>query len=236
MSSSTDIDNTNVMDDTPFWQVDLSNKLSGDDMETFRLFIKEEFNLDEIIAVAEKLKYVNVMKVTLKEQLSGPRDEIVRILTPPNGRIDKFRPFAAQAIDEVLREYAVTMLASSPSAVSAANDVEEKKVDEETHSATDGIFTTAEELEAFEIVKSILQGTIDESRLSLHDTQSYCNVIVDGKRRNFTVCRFNFKETVNYLDTADAEGNFTTNQLASMSDIGDYTEALRTRAAALALR
>ncbi len=229
----TDIDNSNMMDDTPFLAVNLSEPLTDDDANTLRQFTKENFDLDQIRAAAEELKYVNVMMVTLREQLSGPGDELVRLLTPPNGRLDRFRPFAAQAIDAVLRESARAMLDTSAPAFSTPIVESTPVLDDEEPSS--GVETTQDELDAFEVVKSVLSETIDASRLSLHDTVSHCNVIVDGKRRNYTVCRFIFRQTVKHLLTLDTDGSTSTaHLLEDISDIEIYRDELVARAQALA--
>ena len=220
----TDIDTENMMDDTPFWTIDLSEQLSDDRIATLSYFTKDNFDIDKITNIAEELKYVNDMKAKLQEQLRGPGDDLVRLLAPRGGRLDRFRPYAQRAIEELFREIRESMVASAPSIFPGFGG-SEPALDQR-----DGVKTTDQEIEGFEIVKSILQGTIDESRLSINDTQYYCGIIVDDNPRQ-SICRLRFGPRVKNLGMFDDDGNeIRGNRLESLADINGYAEQLRARA------
>ncbi len=224
----TDIDDANVMDDTPFWSVDISEELDDDAVEILRCFSKGDFDIGEIKTMAEELKYVKVMKDNLREQLKDPSEPFVRAILPENTRYNgsKFPPIAKRVATELLREI-ILQSASSVSDVLSG--------DSETNRTESGdIVTTVEEIEAFGIIKTILRSTIEDSRLSLNDTKYYCGIIVDSNTRQ-TICRLRFGTRVKNIGLFDNEGNETrNNRLTSLSDINDYAEQLRSRASLFA--
>ena len=230
----TDIDAENVMDKTPFWVVDFREGLDDDKIDKLSYLSKDSFEVEYVKTAAEELKYVNEMKVELRTQLQGPGDDLVRILSPANARLNKFKPYAKRAIDEFFREYRESMVSSAPNFPGTDGIESVQSIVQEQTEQREGVVTTQEEIEAFETVKSILKDTIDGSRLSINDTQQYCSIIVDNKRRNYTICQFDFKETVKYLVTFDNERKTERNRLNSLSDINEYAEVLRERALSLA--
>ena len=195
----TDVDVENVMDDTPFWTIDLRDELSDDKIATLNHFTKNAFDVDAITDVAEELKYVDSMKATLQKQLQGPGDELVRLLAPPRARLDKFRPYAKRAIEELFRGVRESMIAGEPSIFTTVESSDPK----EPRRA--GVETTEEERQAFAIVKTVLSDTIDGSRLSMNDTLYYCGIIVDNNTRQ-TVCRLRLGARVKNIGLLDDEG------------------------------
>ena len=93
--------------------------------------------------------------------------------------------------------------------------------------------TMDEEREAFNIVRTVLRDTIDGTRLSMKDTLNYYGIIVDSNTRQ-TICRLRFGARVKNIGLLDDEGNESRNRLASLSDINDYAEQLRSRASLFA--
>jgi hypothetical protein len=78
---------------------------------------------------------------------------------------------------------------------------DDNKVNPVDETADDAkITTTAEELEAFQIVKAILREKIPSERIAARDTQSYFGVLLDNNNRK-PICRFHFNTTNKYLET-----------------------------------
>ena len=221
----TDFENANSMDDTPFWMVNLIEELDDDMISTLHQFSKSEFDLAKIKDMAEELKYVKVMKDNLREQLKNPGESFVKAILPQNTRYNssKFPPIAKRVATELLRE----LILQSASNVSdlLSGDSEANRADD------DGVVTTVEETEAFGIIKTILQDTIAESRLSLNDTKYYCGIIVDNNVRQ-SICRLRFGVQVKRVSffnevNEDVRPGY---KLNSLSDINGYAEQLRARA------
>ena len=92
--------------------------------------------------------------------------------------------------------------------------------------------TTAEELEGFYIVKSILREEIDTSRIQSKDTKVYFGINIDGKVKQ-TICRLRFNEKTGYksisiLDNLDPKKEATT-PLSSLDEIYGVAEFLKAR-------
>ncbi len=78
--------------------------------------------------------------------------------------------------------------------------VEESKAAQEQLS----VVTTADELQAYYAVKSMLYGVVDAKRVVLRDVQSYCSVLLDDNNRK-PICRLYFNGTQKYLGLFDNE-------------------------------
>ena len=69
------------------------------------------------------------------------------------------------------------------------------------------IETTAEEIEGFNIVRSIGSEIVSPDRITIRDSKSYCAVLLDDNNRNPIVrLRFN-SPTTKHLGTFDADKN-----------------------------
>lgn len=230
----TDLQEPNKMDTTPFLEVDLLN-LNDDVIEILMPFSRSSFNIDETVEAAQELAYIDGMKKALRKQLSDPDDGFLRWLvsgvysgyfTQPT--MEKFSPLARRALVEFIQgelRDATNRIGNSTELELASGDTKSNDSDGRD------IVTTAEEIEAFGIIKSILQNTIAESRLSLNDTKYYCAIVVDGKRGQ-GICRLTFRQRVKWLIFPDNNGAWpqTGNRLESLSDINNYAEQLRARA------
>lgn len=89
-----------------------------------------------------------------------------------------------------------------------------------------GIVTTAEELEAFYIVKSLLRNVFPVERITYKDTRSYFGVSIDNNVRK-TVCRFYFDPpTRKRLAIIDENKSEKMYKLNSINDIYNYADTL----------
>jgi hypothetical protein len=59
------------------------------------------------------------------------------------------------------------------------------------------VITTAEEIEAYYIVKSILRPYVDIKRVIMRDVQSYCGILLDDNNRK-PICCFHFNAAQKY--------------------------------------
>lgn len=69
------------------------------------------------------------------------------------------------------------------------------------------VVTTAEEMEAFYIIRTILCSKVNVSRIVLRDNQSYCGVLLDDNNRK-PICRLHFngkKKQVSFFDNSKEE-------------------------------
>jgi hypothetical protein len=73
------------------------------------------------------------------------------------------------------------------------------------------IITTVEEVEGYEIVRSIVARVVDPERVVMRDTKSYCGVLLDDNNQR-PICRLRFNaKTVKYLELIEeGRGNLGT--------------------------
>ncbi len=62
--------------------------------------------------------------------------------------------------------------------------------------------TTAQELQAYDIVKDIAQDVVDPERISIRDAQSYCAILLDNNNRRL-LCRLYFDGSQKYIGLFD---------------------------------
>ena len=75
----TDLEESNKMDEKPFLEVNLLD-LSDIQVSELKKFTKDNFDIDTIFNSASELKYTNLIKKQLTEQLNKPSDEFVRFI------------------------------------------------------------------------------------------------------------------------------------------------------------
>ena len=72
----TDLDEPNKMDSTPFLTVDIENIRDNQFSEIIK-FHKNNFDIDKIVSSASELKYLNILKAFLSENLTEPTDSFL---------------------------------------------------------------------------------------------------------------------------------------------------------------
>lgn len=165
----TDLTADNIMDEKPFLVIDMSN-LTDQDIENLSKFRKDTFDKDSLVKNAEELVYTSVLNDTLKELLRNPSDEFIRFIIKDfsNTRItsnviDRFRPLVKKAISNAVLDIVSKGLYQQDNSVvkddlpstaeenEPCNDsINEEPIKKKT------IFTSQDELAAFEIIKKIL--------------------------------------------------------------------------------
>lgn len=235
----TDLEEPNVMDSTPFLTVNLLN-LRDSDITELKKFTKEQFDRSNILSSAEDLKYCGLIKQYLKSEFVNPSDELTKLILSSNiyeGRlyqniIEKFKPIVKKSISQYINELVnekIKNALNSDSSETECTPTEKTTVEVDEHSS--GIVTTAEELQAFYIVKSILGDEIDLSRITYKDTVSYFGILIDNKVTRW-ICRVYLKDNVRYLiiPNGNEQVKYT---IEKLSDIYSLTEPLKLRASSL---
>lgn len=155
-----------TMDKEPFFEFDFEN-ISKENTKTLFLFCKNEFNLSKLLKKGEELWYNRKITQKLKELLTKPSDEFIRLLAKDYSStkitasaLEKFRPIVNQAITTAITDLTQETL---------VNDTNEEN--------TKVIVTTEEELKAFELTKNILKkANKDISDVNYKDTVSYFGI------------------------------------------------------------
>ena len=238
-----DLDAENRMDTTPFLEVDIT-KLETRDLNALNYFSKNSFNVDEARAAASDMKYIRGMKAYLVEVYSQPEEEFVRLLARKvfsgpmfQSRIESFTGLVKLAFQGFVNDRINSTLQRASDIVNTGiDDSEPSSIDEVESSAEDpqdadsdgvkSIVTTVEEVEGYEIVRTILSDFVDPERIVMRDTHSYCGVLFDDNNRK-PICRLHFNRPRKYLGLLDEERRETRYLIESVDEISNYTEELR---------
>ena len=74
---------------------------------------------------------------------------------------------------------------------------EKSEEDQELVEKSDGIVTTEEELEGYQIVRAIVCQKISPHRVAQRDTKSYFGILIDDNNRK-PICRLHFNASQKY--------------------------------------
>jgi hypothetical protein len=239
----TDLDAPNKIDEKPFLELDLLD-IDEHAVPELRKLTRSAFDVDSIISAAGELKYIGQLKRELAGQFAEPSDEFLRFFTarvydgPITARVrEQFQPLLEKAITQFTGDMVNDRLKSAitgvapqtiiAQATSTSDDVPKLDVisNEKTKEEESRVETTAEELEGFFIVKSIVRTSVDPERIVHRDTQSYFGILLDDNNRK-PICRLHFNRTQKYIGILDAEKKETRHPINKLDDIYAYSEAL----------
>jgi len=209
----TDLVESNKMDEKPFFEFRIDD-MKDAQIEKLKEFTKLNFNLESINTTASELKFMSELRNIIVKEISDPSEDFTKyfakIVYPSMVTakvLDSFKNLVKrsfhQYINDTINERLKTALATEQ------QKVEQIAKEELTTNITDDtkIVTTAEEMEAFYIVRAILCAKINVSRIALRDNQSYCGILLDDNNRK-PLCRLHFngkKKQVTFFDTDKEE-------------------------------
>ena len=246
-----DLDAENIMDSAPFWEVDVT-RLEPRDFDSLHHFSKSAFDVNEARSAAANMKYIRDMKAHLVELYSQPDEEFVRLLMGKvfsgrmvQSRIESFTGLAKLAfqgfvndrINDTLQKASAIVITSSDSSPMSEALPQERLSgvpgDVETDGSRKGMITTVEEVEGYEMVKTLVSEIVDPARVTIRDTQSYCGVLLDDNNRK-PICRLHFnKPETKQIGLFDGDRDYWGRQnetrytLKSVEDIVQYTDQLQ---------
>jgi predicted type IV restriction endonuclease len=201
------------MDEKPFFEFRIDD-IKESHVEKLKEFHKSYFNLESIINTASELKFMSELRNMIVKEISEPTDEFTRyfakavyssIVTPKV--LEQFRSLVKrsfhQYINDAINERLKSALATDQ------QKIEEIQKEELTTTAPDEnkIQTTAEEMEAFYIVRAITCAKVKVARIVHRDQQSYFGILLDDNNRK-PICRLHFngkRKFVTFFDTGKEE-------------------------------
>lgn len=199
-----DLEKENVMDNSPFFTINLL-KLKKRDLKELEKFKAENFDIKNILDMAETQKYVNGIKSIFKDEVKKPSDDFIkffasRLTSKPvrQNVIDEFSLYLKQAFSEIINDMVSDKINSLKDKLSEENNISQE-VEENEKIDENGIVTTEEELEGFFIVKSILAETVELQRIASRDTKSYFGILLDDNNRKWIV-RLLFNTRQKYIE------------------------------------
>ncbi|CAH0132601.1 hypothetical protein SRABI05_00084 [Agrobacterium fabrum] len=225
----TDLEAPNKLDTRPFFVFDVTDFNAGIVTE-LRKFEKSAFDVDAILATAERLKYTSGIKQVISKLIEEPSEEFVRIVSAGvyEGRMTaQVREMLTGVVRTAFREVIMDTVKSRLS--SALADTEEviEKIDAPVEDEPE-IVTTEEEREGYMIVKAIVRDTISPTRVVMRDQKSYCGVLIDNNNRK-PLARLHFNRSIKYIGLFDGEAEERL-IIDSLDQIYEHSDRLRTTA------
>ncbi|WP_374405175.1 type I restriction endonuclease [Pelagerythrobacter sp.] len=199
-----DIDSPNKMDSKPFFTLDMEG-VKKSDIRILSNFMKNAFNIDTIVAEAGNLKMQSLVANELEKEFAEPSDELIRLIANRvhEGRVtasikDSFKSLIVTSINALIRDKVNERLTS---ALHASNPGDIEDGDPPATLESEGVMTTQDEIDGFNIVRAIGSRVVDPSRIVMRDAKSYCAVLLDDNNRK-TIARLHFNSpTARYLGT-----------------------------------
>ena len=219
----TDLEKNNVMDTTPFLEINIE-ELNDNDITELKKFQKENFDIEAIFNTASDLKYLGQIKRVIKEEFNNPSDEFVKLIlsegiydgVKTQSVIDKYRPILKKSMNSYINELINNRLQNAIQSDDSSTD--------EVVVHDSAIVTTLEEMEAYYIVKAISSEYCSASKITFKDTESYFAVLYDNRVTKW-LCRIYLKETVKFIIISNDKVE-TRYDLDSVNDIYKLKEQL----------
>jgi hypothetical protein len=235
----TDLEQPNKMDEKPFLEFNLLD-FKEQDVEELKKFAKVTFDVDEILATANELKYTRAIQNLLADWMENPSEDFVRCVTSDllNGRRftpavkDQFTQITKRAFKQLIgsRINERLRVAMTPDVPAAKETVQEPTV-AEAESEAASVETTLHEIEGFHIVRAILRDLVPTRRVFMRDAQSYCAVLFDDNNRK-PICRLRFNNperlVLGLMNGKDEEKVV----LADLDELYNYADRIKSAAGA----
>lgn len=239
----TDLEQPNKMDAKPFFEFNILD-FKDRDVEELKKFAKTAFDLDTILTTANDLKYTRAIQTRLAEWMLAPDEDFVRLVSADLFGSKRFTPavkdqftlITKRAFEQLIGERINDRLkgAMTPESVTIADPqtlTTLPAATEVTNSTSETQrVTTAEEIEAFHTLRSILRGVVLPKRIVMRDSQSYCAILLDDNNRK-PICRLRFnneqKLRIGIFNEKREEEQFT---IECVDDIHNFSEQLKATA------
>lgn len=224
----TDLDEMNKMDTTPFLEINLLD-LKENDINEIKKFSKENFDINTIINTASNLKYASSIEKILSEEFTNPSDELIKLIlnkgiydgVKTQNVIDKYRPILKKSINFYINNLINQRLQNALN-----NSSDESNSEQSLELIEDNtIVTTAEELESYYVVKSILSEVVEPDKIYYKDTYSYFGILYDNKVTKW-ICRVYLKENIKFIIIPDNTKKEIRYEINNISDIYKFKQQL----------
>lgn len=228
----TDLDSPNKMDEKPFLTLDLLD-IDEHAIPEIKKLTKPAFDVESIVSAAGELKYVSQIRRVLANQLKNPDDDFIRFFASRvyEGVItqkirEQFSTLTIKAIRQYLNDQINDRLKSAIALKPQTATTEDKLQDEEQpQDSDDGVITTTEEIEGFNIIKAIVRSSVDVSRITPRDTKSYFGVLLDDNNRK-PICRLHFNRGQKYIGIMDDDKKEVRYPISSLDEIFSFSDEL----------
>ena len=220
-----DLREPNKLDPEPFFTFDILDHSEAAIIE-LKKFTKENFSVEDILANAERLKYVSAIKATLERWFAEPPDGLTRLIAGEvhEGRLsqaarDAISAATVVAYKETVRDRVRSRLSTALEDPEPAAQISVGNDDDGQH-----VVTTEEEIEGYLTVKSILSEVVDPARIYIRDAKSYCAVLLDNNNRK-PLTRLHFNRSQKYVGLFDGEAEDRV-AISTLNEIYKYRDRI----------
>jgi len=224
----TDLDAANKLDSRPFLSFDITD-YNQSTLNELKKFERASFNIDNILATAERLKYISAIKQKIAEEIENPSEGFVRLLCSDvyDGRItaavmDILKSVTKSAFREHISDSVKNRLSN---ALQTTTESDKQENQDNSFSSERDIVTTEEEVEGFMIIKAIAREIISVDRIVMRDAKTYCAILVDDNNRRPLV-RMHFNRTQKQLGLFD-EGADERVNIERLDDIYNFSDRIK---------
>lgn len=242
-----DLEKQNIMDEKPFLVVDMLN-LTDTDIEQLKKFHKSYYNEQDILSTAQELQITIQVKDLLNRNFQQPDDEFTRyfVRSLNDGKysaklVEQYRPILKKSIASVINDIISDRLNVAMKTDDKQEPIPVKETPNEQTGTTakelpdgvvfqdeeKGIVTTQEEIDAYNIVRSILRQYVDVKRIQYNDYKSYFAVNLDGSTW-WWICRLSLgKRKKQFCIPKDGYKSNEWIEIESIDDIFKYADKLK---------
>lgn len=185
-------ENNVILHETPFFSFDLT-AFEEADVEKLALFYRPTFELNEVVAEAEDVYFLEKFDEALFETLSKPDDDFIKII---------YKKMGGKRLTNNISEQIFNLI-NSISLKTAVDRIVQKEIND----SNSGIITTAEEIKTFNVIKTILamSSKIKNSemdRINYRDMKGSFGILVDDNGRK-KVCSLKLSDRRKIIEIGD---------------------------------
>lgn len=187
-----DLDKANIMDENPFLVINLLD-LSDIDVQQMKKFHKSYYNESDILSTAQELQITIQIKDILTKNFQEPGDEFTRFFVKSLNEwkstsklIEQYKPIVKKSIAAVINEIIADRLnvaikheeQSSEMQLQCKNEIPQSKQEQKQDGIVfedkeNGVVTTQEEIDAYNIIRCILRSKFKAESITFKDFKSY---------------------------------------------------------------
>lgn len=224
-----DLEESNKLDTRPFLELDMLNLRKNLLVEVKKLG-KEKFDLDRMLSTANELKYTSQIKKIMSKQFENPDEDFVRYFFNAANSGSRFTASAKEQFTEFVKKASYQFINESvsdflDSVKAVQKEGEKSEEDQELVEKSDGIITTEEELEGFQIIRAIVCQKIAPNRVVHRDTKSYFGILLDDNNRK-PICRLHFNSSQKYIGLFDKDKKEKRYPIHEVTDIYQFSQNL----------
>lgn len=217
----TDLEKVNLMDEKPFLIVNMLD-LSDNDIEQLKKFHKSYYDESNILSTASELKYTTEIKSILNKEFASPTPDFVKFFLRQvyDGQatqkvVEQFAPIVKRSIASVVNDIIsdrlnVAIKSGEQQDVPTTQEATQPVVEDVLPDGVvvmdkeNGIVTTKEEIDAYNVIRSILRKFISADKIVYKDFKSYFAIGIENSSY-WWICRLSFgsrKKSI-YFPTED---------------------------------